>query len=117
LTVPVGATTAVVLAAQTPIPDAAPPKPKLQVKADDLTNLWAASTTVTASAPVSVAFVVQRASGVWQRLDVDTSPPYRGFIDPAKFKRDEHVKVAAIARGLDGRTASSGVVAFRVRRR
>src|SRR5581483_9343022 len=117
LTVPVAATSAVVLDAQSPIPDAAPPKPKLRIRADDLTNLWSASATVGGSAPVSVAFVVQRASGSWQRLDVDTSPPFRGFIDPAKFARNERVKVAAIARTLDGRTATSAVAAFRVRRR
>ena len=66
---------------------------------------------------MSIAFVVQRASGAWQRLDVDTSPPYRGFLDPAKFRKNEHVKVVAIARGLDGRTAASAVVPFRVRTR
>jgi alpha-amylase len=117
LTVPVAATGAVLLEAQSAIPDAAPPKPKLVVRGDDLTSLWAASATVTGTAPVSVAFVVQRASGAWQRLDVDTSPPYRGFLDPAKFKRNERVKVVAIARGLDGRTASSAAVSLRVRRR
>jgi hypothetical protein len=117
LTVPVAGTTAVVLEAETAIAAAAPPKPKLSVKGDALTSLWAASATVGGTAPVSVAFVVQRASGAWQRLDVDTSPPFRGFIDPAKFKRNERVKVVAIARSLDGRTASSAVLPFRVRRR
>jgi glycosidase len=117
LTVPVAGTTAVVLEAEKPIAASGPPKPKLRVQADALTNLWAASATVGGAAPVSVAFVVRRASGVWQRLDVDTSPPFRGFIDPAKFKRNEHIKVVAIARGLDGRTASSAVVPFRARRR
>ena len=68
------------------------------------------------SGPVSVTFVVRRGS-TWQRLDTDTSPPYRGFIDPAKFKRNERVQVAAIARGLDGSTAVSAVVPFRVRAR
>jgi glycosidase len=116
LTVPVGATTAVVLEAETPIGAAAPPKPRLTVKADGLTSLWTAAATVGGGAPVSVAFVVQRASGAWQRLDVDTSPPFRGFMDPARFKKNERVKVVAIARSLDARTASSAVVAFRVRR-
>jgi len=117
LTVPVSGTTAVVLEAETPIAAAAPPKPKLRVKADDLTNLWSASAAVGGTAPVSVAFVVQRATGAWQRLDVDTSPPFRGFIDPAKFKRNERIKVVAIARSLDGRTAISAVLPSRVRRR
>jgi hypothetical protein len=68
------------------------------------------------SGPVSVTFVVRRGS-TWRRLDTDTSPPYRGFIDPAKFKRNERVQVAAIARGLDGSTAVSALVPFRVRAR
>jgi hypothetical protein len=117
LTVPVAPTTAVVLESEATIADAAPTKPKLAVTGDDLTNLWAASATVGGTAPVSVAFVVRRASGAWQRLDVDTSPPYRGFIDPAKFKRNERITVVAVARSLDGRTASSAAVALRVRRR
>ena len=81
------------------------PKPKLTVAPDDLSNLFAATATVTGNAPVSVAFAVLRAgTHTWQRLDVDTSPPYRGFLDPAKFKQHEHVQVVAIARALDGST-------------
>jgi glycosidase len=117
LTVPVSATTAVLLEAQTAIPDRAPAKPKLVVKGDPLSSLWAASATVGGTAPVSVAFLVKRATGPWRRLDVDTSPPYRGFIEPAKFGKNERVKLVAIARALDGRTATSAVVPFRVRTR
>jgi len=118
LTVPVSATGAVVLEANAPIPDRAPAKPKLAVKPDDLTSLWVARATVSGTAPVSVAFAVRRAgSSSWRRLDVDTSPPFRGFVDPAKFKKNERVSLVAIARGLDGRTASSAVVPFRVPRR
>jgi glycosidase len=91
-------------------------KPTLIVQADTLSNLWAATATVSGTAPVSVAFAVLRTgSHTWQRLDVDTSPPYRGFIDPAKFKKNERIQVVAIARGLDGSTAVSPVVPFRVR--
>src|SRR5581483_1306508 len=80
LSVTVPALGACVYAAQTTIPAAAPPKPKLVVKADDLSNLWAATATVKGAAPVSVAFAVRRAGAkAWQRLDVDTSPPFRGF--------------------------------------
>jgi hypothetical protein len=67
---------------------------------------------------VSVAFAVRRAgSSSWRRLDVDTSPPFRGFVDPAKFKKNERVSLVAIVRGLDGRIAPSAVVSFRVRGR
>jgi hypothetical protein len=122
LTVSVPATGALLLKAGAPIPVAAPAKPKLAVGADDLSSLWAASATVGATAggtaPVSVAFVVRRANAKsWQRLGVDTSPPYRAFIDPAHFKKRERVELVAIARSLDGRTAASGVVRFRVRTR
>jgi hypothetical protein len=73
---------------------------------------------VKGTAPVSIAFAVHRpGSAVWHRLDVDTSPPYRGFLDPAKFKKNELIELVAIARALDGRTASSAVVPFRVRTR
>jgi len=117
VTVPVAATTAVLLEAETPIPVSPPAKPKLVVKGDPLSSLWAATATVAGTAPVSVAFLVKRATGPWRRLDVDTSPPFRGFVEPAKFKKNERVKIVAIARALDGRTATSAVVPFRVRTR
>jgi hypothetical protein len=107
-----GPLSSIVVRAQQPIPVKAPAKPKLTVKGDDLSGLWVASASV--SGPVSVTFVVRRGSK-WQRLDTDTSPPYRGFIDPAKFRRNERVLVAAIVRGLDGSTAVSALVPFRVR--
>ena len=64
-------------------------------------------------APVSVAFAWRSGSGSWHRIDVDTSP-YRGFIDPAKFGKHERIRVVAIARSLDGKTAVSAVVPFTV---
>jgi hypothetical protein len=112
LVITLGPLSSIVARAQQPIPVKAPAKPKLTVRGDDLSGLWVASASV--SGPVSVTFVVRRGS-TWQRLDTDTSPPYRGFIDPSKFKRNERVQVAAIARSLDGSTAVSAVVPFRVR--
>jgi alpha-amylase len=89
--------------------------PKLRVAPDDLSTMWAATATVSGTAPVSVAFAFLRAgSHTWRRLDVDTSPPYRAFLDPAKFRKNERVQVVAIARGLDGSTSVSPVVAVRV---
>ena len=91
------------------------PTPKLTVAPDTLSDLVAATATVSGNSPVSVAFAVLRAgSHTWQRLDVDTSPPYRGFLDPVKFTRHEHVQVVAIARSLDGTTAVSRVVPYTV---
>jgi glycosidase len=114
LTVP--PTSALLLKADGEVSAAPPGKPKLVVKGDDLSSLWAASATVSGNAPVSVAFAVRRGA-TWRRLDVDTSPPYRAFLDPARFHKNERVSVVAIARGLDGATAVSAVVPFRVRAR
>jgi len=113
LTVTVPAVSAVLDKADTPIPTSPVSKPKLTVAADPLSNLFAATATVTGTAPVSVAFAVLRAgSHTWQRLDVDTSPPYRGFIEPWRYKKHEKIQVIAIARGLDGSTAVSPVATF-----
>jgi hypothetical protein len=51
------------------------------------------------------------------RAPADDSPPYRAFLDPRRFRRNEAVHLVAIARSLDGRTAVSKVVPFTVRRR
>ncbi len=115
LTVP--SADALLLEASQPIPQAPAPRPKLVVRGDPLSSLWSAGVTVAGSAPVSVAFAVQRGSGSWTRLSIDDSPPYRAFLDPARFGKDEPVKLVAIARALDGSTAVSTVVSFRVRRR
>jgi glycosidase len=116
ITVPVNGLNAVLLRADSEIPAAAPAAPKLTMRGDDLTSLWVASATGAGSAPVSVAFAVRRGTS-WHRLAVDTSPPYRAFLDPARFKKNEPVQVVAIARSLDGRTATSQVVRFHVRTR
>jgi glycosidase len=108
---PVGA---VLLKAKGAVLTAPLPKPKLAVAADDLSSLFAATATVADPAPVSVGFAWRTASGSWHRIDVDTSPPFRGFIDPAKFHRHERIQVVAVARSLDGKTAVSAVVPFTV---
>jgi glycosidase len=89
------------------------PKPALRVAPDDLSNLVAGTATVSGDAPVSVAFAVRRAgSKTWRRLEVDTSPPFRGFLDPARFGKHERVQVVAVSRALDGSTAVSAVVPY-----
>jgi hypothetical protein len=47
---------------------------------------------------------------------VDDSPPYRAFLDPARFRRGERVHLVAVARALDGATAVSKVLPLAVRR-
>ena len=65
---------------------------------------------------VSVTVAVKRARGGWTRLAADDSPPFRAFLDPLRYRRNELVHLVAVARGLDGSTAVSPVVPFRVRR-
>jgi alpha-amylase len=115
LTVTVPSADALLLESDQEIPQAPAPTPRLVVRADGLSNLWAVGATVDGSSPLSVAFAVRRAgSKAWKRLDVDDSPPYRAFLDPAKFRKDEQVQLVAVARALDGGTAVSPVVSFRV---
>jgi glycosidase len=116
LQVAVPAVGATVLEADGPVFAGRVAVPKLVVVPDALSNLWAATATVSGRAPVSVAFAIRRAgTSTWHRLDVDTSPPYRGFLDPAKVKNGTQLEVIAIARALDGSIAASPVVRFRMR--
>jgi hypothetical protein len=103
--------------AAAPLAMPAPAAPGLRVGGDTLSNLWVATATVRGSTPVSVTFAVKRGKGPWRRLAVDDSPPYRGFLDPAKYRRKERLLVAAAVRTLDGRVATSKVVPFRIRPR
>ena len=71
-----------------------------------------------APAPPPSSFAVkrrQRAAGAASR--VDDSPPFRAFLDAARFRRNERVHLVAIARGWDGSTSVSRVTPFVVRRR
>jgi hypothetical protein len=63
-------------------------------------------------APVSVWFATRRAGGSWQKVAVDDSAPYRGFVDPARFGKRERLEAVAVARGLDGSVSVSPVVTF-----
>jgi hypothetical protein len=46
----------------------------------------------------------------------DPSPPYRAFLDPKRYPRRSTVYLVAIARGFDGSTSVSPVVATVARR-
>jgi hypothetical protein len=98
-----------------PIPRAAPGRPKLTAKPDAISSYYELTATV-GGPPVTVAFAVRRPRGGWRRLAVDDSAPYRGFLDPARFRRGERVEVVAIARGLGGETAVSPVATLIMRR-
>jgi hypothetical protein len=115
LTLTVPAVGALLMKADSTVFEAPVPKPVLAIAPDGLSNLWAATATVPGNAPVSIAFAIRRAgTSAWTRLDVDTSPPYRGFIDPAKVRNGTRLEVVAISRALDGSIAVSPVVKFRM---
>ncbi|HET7449076.1 MAG TPA: alpha-amylase family glycosyl hydrolase [Gaiellaceae bacterium] len=86
----------------------------LKAGPDDLTAYWALTATVT-SPGASVAFAIRRKSGAWQRVAVDDSPPYRAFVDPARFGKHEQVEAVAVARGVGGAVSLSHVATFRPR--
>jgi len=98
---------AVLVRADTELPRRAPVPPTLVVRPDDLTNLVQARASVKSPEPVSVGFAAKRARGGWRRLAVDDSPPYRGFLDPRRFRRGERVHVVAVARWPGGATTVS----------
>jgi hypothetical protein len=116
LTVTVPPLSSALLRAEAQIPLRAPAKPALKVAGDDLSDLWRLSATVPGT-PVSVSFAVLRKGKHWQRVGVDDSPPYRAFLDPRRFRKNEPVHVVAIARALDGQISVSNVMPFTVRRR
>jgi glycosidase len=109
LTLTIPPVSALVAVPSTSIPNGAVAAPKLTGGEDALTSYYQLGATV-AGAPASVTFAVRRHNGGWQRVAIDDSAPYRGFIDPAKFKKGAKVEAVAVARGLDGSTAASKIV-------
>jgi glycosidase len=103
-----------VVRADADLPSGRPAAPRLTIARDGLSDLWAVG--VNATGPVSVTVAVKRARGGWTRLAADDSPPFRAFLDPLSYRRNELVHLVATVRGLDGSTAVSPVVPFRVRR-
>lgn len=105
---------AVLLRAEAQIPAARAAAPAISVAADDLTE-FRRVTAKPGSSTASVTFAVKRARSGWRRLAADDSPPYRGFLDPAAYRKGETVHVVAISRALDGSIAVSPVVATTAR--
>jgi hypothetical protein len=85
--------------------------PVLKAAPDALTDYFALTATVP-GAPASVWFAVRRPGGAWQKVAADDSAPYRGFVDPVKFKKKQKVQAVAVARSVDGSVAVSKVVTF-----
>src|SRR5207248_7793827 len=101
---------AVLLAAAAQLPARSAVAPKLIAGPDSLSALFALTAPAKTLDPLSVTFAVRRGSGAWQRVAVDDSPPYRAFLEPAKFRRKERVQVVALARSSSGAVTASAVV-------
>jgi glycosidase len=84
--------------------------PRLTAAPDSLSTLFALTASLPTLDPASVTFAVRRGSGAWRRVDVDDSPPFRGFLEPARFRKKERVQVVAVARSSSGGVVASKVV-------
>lgn len=115
VTIQVPALQSVLLLADRQLAPRRPARPTLRVARDTLSDYWRLAAGVGVQ-PASVSFAVKRGSGAWTRLASDDSPPYRAFLDPAKFRNRERVQLVAVAKGLGGAPAVSRVVPFTVRR-
>ncbi|MGE5273920.1 MAG: alpha-amylase family glycosyl hydrolase [Verrucomicrobiota bacterium] len=107
LTIP--GVSAVLLKPSTAIPAVRPPAPVLVAGPDAISSYYSLRATV-AGAPVTVAFAVRRSGGRWQRVAVDDSAPFRGFLDPLHYRKGTRLQAVAIARGPDGAISVSNVV-------
>jgi glycosidase len=92
------------------LPQATPARPRLTAGPDPLTSYELLQATEPGGAPVSVWFAIRRRGGSWQRVAVDDSAPYRAFLDPTRFRKNERVQAVAVARGAGGAVAVSPVV-------
>jgi glycosidase len=109
LSVTVPPLSALLLEAGTELPVRTVGAPRLTVGPDSLSSLYALTATASTLDPLSVTFAVKRAGVSWRRVAVDDSPPYRGFLEPARFRRGELVQVVALARSSSGAVAVSAV--------
>ena len=98
------------------MPRTAPQEPVLKAAPDALTDYDVLAASV-AGEPVSVWFAIRRPGGAWQKVSVDDSAPYRGFVDPLSFQKGQKVDAVAVARGVDGAVSVSKVVTFTPRPR
>jgi glycosidase len=110
LTLSLDPLSAVLVRADSALPRARPVRPVLAVRPDGLTNLVQARATLATTEPVSVAFAVKRGKGAWVRIAADDSAPYRGFLEPQRYRRGERVAVVAVARWPGGATTMSPIV-------
>jgi glycosidase len=73
--------------------------PKLEVGADDYSNLWSFTATTSAS-PQQVTFLIDRGNG-WARVAVDDAAEFRGYLSRDSLEPGEVVKVIAVSRFAD----------------
>jgi glycosidase len=108
---------AIVLRADTDLPKRPAPVPAVKFGTDTLDGtLRVASVKVATADPVSVTFAVRRGSGGWKRVATDDAPPYRGFLEMARYRKGEKVQLVAIVTSTDGSVAVSPVMRVTPRR-
>jgi alpha-amylase len=116
LTLLVPELSAVVLRADAELPRRGPARTTLRYRADRFTNLKVLTAAVTGRDPVSVTFAVRRKSAsAWKRLGVDDGAPYRVFVDPRSYGKDEPVSFVAVVRASDGSVSTSPVLSVKPR--
>ena len=114
LTLTIPPLSSLLLRADAALPARRPARPALRVAGDNLTVLAA----VGDERRRRVRHLrVKRRTGGWRRVAVDDSPPFRAFLDAARYRRNEPVHLVAIARGVGREPSTSRVVPFTVRRR
>jgi hypothetical protein len=104
---------AVVARPSAAIPAGKPPVPTLKAGPDSISSYYALSAGVAGGRPVTVAFALRAPGGGWRRLAVDDSAPYRALLDPRRYRKGSRLEAVAIARGFDGSTSVSRVLAVK----
>lgn len=116
LTISVPPVSAVLLRADVALPARPIGKVIVRFAPDSYSDYEAVSVRLQTADPVTVTFAVRRARGSWQRLATDDTPPYRAFLDPARFRHRERVQVAAVVRSSRGAVAVSTPLSVVVRK-
>ena len=117
LSVSVPPLTAVLLRADSALPARTLPLPSVRIQPDDLTVLDEVRATVGTADPVAVTFAMRGPKAArWTRIGIDTSPPYRAFVDLTHVRKGTKMSFVAVVRSSSGAVVTSKVTPFTVRR-
>jgi hypothetical protein len=117
LTVSVPPLAAVLFRAAATLPARTPPAATVRVAADDLTALEEVRATVATADPVTVTFAMRGPKAArWTRIGIDTSPPYRAFVDLTRVRKGTRMSFVAVVRSSSGAASTSKITTFTVHR-